>query len=279
MNSQKSSAKPKLQRRRQSHRERLGSLIGGVLLILMVVHLTGAAGLPLWASFGLVGALLVGASVYLLMRAKKTATDIHVVPLRTVQTMKENMSWIKEEVTSARTSEISTRHKLKLLEQRVQEAALGTKSGVRQIVGHIRHTAKEFVDGTTQKFDPIPQVCEHPWAMISGAIVVGFGLGKLESQVSSGQRESSLSSYALADVERADMPAHATRGPLSQSKLCHQVRQEISGEIEQAKHAAIEAGRSVVHDLFQRTLPAMGESVLGRSKDRSADSPRISLRN
>jgi uncharacterized membrane protein (DUF2068 family) len=79
------------------------ALIGGVLLIFMIVHVIAAAGLPLWASFGLVGALLVGASLYLLMRAKKAATDIHMVPLRTVQTMKENVSWIKEEVTSART--------------------------------------------------------------------------------------------------------------------------------------------------------------------------------
>jgi ElaB/YqjD/DUF883 family membrane-anchored ribosome-binding protein len=193
--------------------------------------------------------------------------------------MDQGRSDIGQDVRDIYETRNAISHKLKLLEQRVQEAAQGTKSGVRQIVGHIRHTAKEIVDGTTQKFDPIPQVCEHPWAMISGAIVVGFGLGKLESQVSSGQRGSGLSSYALADVERADMPAHATRGPLSQSKLCQQVRQEISGEIEQAKHAAIEAGRSFVHDLFQRTLPAMGESVLGRSKDRSADSPRISLRN
>jgi ElaB/YqjD/DUF883 family membrane-anchored ribosome-binding protein len=193
--------------------------------------------------------------------------------------MDQGRSDISEDMRNIHETRNAISHKLKLLEQRVQETAQGTKSGVRQIVGHVRQTAEEFVQGTTQKFDPIPQVCEHPWAMVSGAIVVGFVLGKLESQVSSGQHASGLSPYALADVERADMPAHATRGPLSQSKICRQVRQEISGEIEQAKHAIIEAGRSFVEDLFQRALPAMGESVLGRSKDRSVDSPRISLRN
>lgn len=65
----------------------------------MLVHLLAALGLPLWASFGLVGALLVGSGVYLLLRAKTTVSDIHVVPLRTVQTMKENVAWIKEAVT------------------------------------------------------------------------------------------------------------------------------------------------------------------------------------
>jgi VIT1/CCC1 family predicted Fe2+/Mn2+ transporter len=76
--------------------------IGGLLLILMMVHLLAEAGLPLWASYGLVGLALGGAGIGLLLRAKHQATEIHVLPIRTVQTMKENVSWIKEEVTSAR---------------------------------------------------------------------------------------------------------------------------------------------------------------------------------
>lgn len=76
--------------------------IGGLLLILMVVHALAAAGLPLWASYGLVGLALGGAGVGLLIRAKHQAAEIRVLPIRTVQTMKENVSWIKEEVTSAR---------------------------------------------------------------------------------------------------------------------------------------------------------------------------------
>jgi hypothetical protein len=79
------------------------SVLSGLLLILMIVHMLNAAGLPLWASYGLVGLVLGGSGVALLMKAKTKAGDIHVVPIRTVQTMKENVSWIKEEVTSART--------------------------------------------------------------------------------------------------------------------------------------------------------------------------------
>lgn len=78
------------------------SVVSGLLLILMIVHGLNALGLPLWASYGLVGVVLGGAGVALLMKAKTKAGDIHVVPIRTVQTMKENVSWIKEEVTSAR---------------------------------------------------------------------------------------------------------------------------------------------------------------------------------
>ncbi len=63
-----------------------------------------AAGLPLWASFGLVGALLMGSAVYLLKQAITTAREIHLVPVRAVQTVKEELAWMKEEVTSARKS-------------------------------------------------------------------------------------------------------------------------------------------------------------------------------
>lgn len=77
--------------------------VGGVLLVFMVVYMLAAAGLPLWASYGLVGLVLAGSGIGLLMRAKTKAGNIHVIPIRTVQTMKENVSWIKEEVTSART--------------------------------------------------------------------------------------------------------------------------------------------------------------------------------
>jgi len=78
------------------------AVLGGLLLVLMVVHMIAEAGLPLWASYGLVGIVLGGSGLALLIKAKQKAADIHVVPLRTVQTMKENVSWIKEEVTSAR---------------------------------------------------------------------------------------------------------------------------------------------------------------------------------
>lgn len=78
--------------------------IGGLLLILMLVHLLQAlTDLPLWACYGIVGGLLAGGGVALLLRAKERAGSIHVLPVRTFETIKENVAWIKEEVTSPRT--------------------------------------------------------------------------------------------------------------------------------------------------------------------------------
>ena len=78
-------------------------VVGGLLLILMLVHLLQAlTDLPLWACYAIVGGAISGAGAWLMWRAKNTAENIHVVPIRTVQTMKENVSWITE-VTSPRT--------------------------------------------------------------------------------------------------------------------------------------------------------------------------------
>ena len=77
--------------------------IGGLLLILMLVHLLNAlAGLPLWACYGIVGGLFLIMGGVLFLIAKHTIARIDVVPPQTVETMKENVQWIKERATSDR---------------------------------------------------------------------------------------------------------------------------------------------------------------------------------
>jgi Putative Actinobacterial Holin-X, holin superfamily III len=77
--------------------------IGGLLLILMLVHLLQAlTGLPLWACYGIVGGLFLIVGGVLLLLAKQTIARIDVVPPQTVETMKENVQWIKERATSDR---------------------------------------------------------------------------------------------------------------------------------------------------------------------------------
>jgi Putative Actinobacterial Holin-X, holin superfamily III len=74
--------------------------IGGLLLILMLVHLLHTlAGLPLWACYGIVGGLFIIVGGVLLLIAKQTIARIDVVPPQTVETMKENVQWIKEGAT------------------------------------------------------------------------------------------------------------------------------------------------------------------------------------
>jgi hypothetical protein len=78
--------------------------LGGLFFIIMMVHLLQAlTGLPLWACYGIVGALLAGGGFALVKSAMKLSGTVHALPVHTIQTMKEDARWIKEQLTSNKT--------------------------------------------------------------------------------------------------------------------------------------------------------------------------------
>jgi hypothetical protein len=80
--------------------------IGGLLLILMLVHLLHAlTAFPLWACYGIVGGLFAIGGVVLLVIGKQKLAHLDLVPQDTMETMKENVQWIKKQVTANGTSE------------------------------------------------------------------------------------------------------------------------------------------------------------------------------
>jgi hypothetical protein len=84
--------------------------IGGWLLILMLVHLLQAlTALPLWACYGIVGGLLAAGGIVLLVLGKRKLARLHLVPQQTVETMQENVQWIKSQVTVNGSSESNRR--------------------------------------------------------------------------------------------------------------------------------------------------------------------------
>jgi uncharacterized membrane protein required for colicin V production len=79
------------------------AVFGGLFILLMLVHLLKAVTeLPLWACYGAVGGLLIIAAMTLFVSGTKKVKQIHVVPTRTVETLKENVQWLKEIATSSR---------------------------------------------------------------------------------------------------------------------------------------------------------------------------------
>jgi hypothetical protein len=67
-------------------------------LLFMLVHLIAHfAGLPLWASFGIVGGgfALLGGLLIALGVAK--VRQVHLVPPQTAETMRENVQWLKNQ--------------------------------------------------------------------------------------------------------------------------------------------------------------------------------------
>jgi Putative Actinobacterial Holin-X, holin superfamily III len=74
--------------------------IGGLLLIAMLVHLLNAlTTLPLWTCYGIVGGVCAILGILLLYRSKRQIAQIDMVPQQTVETMKENVRWIKKAST------------------------------------------------------------------------------------------------------------------------------------------------------------------------------------
>jgi Putative Actinobacterial Holin-X, holin superfamily III len=82
--------------------------IGGLLLILMLVHLLQAlTALPLWACYGVVGGLFAVVGGVLLVLGKQKMARLHLMPQKTVETMQENVEWITEQVRANGTAKSS----------------------------------------------------------------------------------------------------------------------------------------------------------------------------
>ena len=72
--------------------------VGGLLLVLMLVHLLDAVTeIPLWGCYLLVGITFAGLGAFLFFRGKEKAKHIDFVPRETVQSIKENVQWIKSQ--------------------------------------------------------------------------------------------------------------------------------------------------------------------------------------
>ena len=70
---------------------------GGLMVLLTVVRLLELAGVPLWASYGLVAIALIAAGAALAVRARRMLKELDPVPRETVQTMQENIQWLKKQ--------------------------------------------------------------------------------------------------------------------------------------------------------------------------------------
>jgi cobalamin biosynthesis protein CobD/CbiB len=78
--------------------------IGALLLVLTLAQaLAALLNVPNWVGYGIVGLALAAAGYLMLSAAQKRIQAIKPVPEKTVETMKENVEWIKDRTTSDRT--------------------------------------------------------------------------------------------------------------------------------------------------------------------------------
>jgi len=78
--------------------------IGGLfLLVTLALGLADLFDWPSWAGFGLVGLVSAIVGAVMLSSARHRLQQVHPIPERTVETMKENIEWIKDRTTSDKT--------------------------------------------------------------------------------------------------------------------------------------------------------------------------------
>lgn len=74
------------------------AVLAVILLSFMVVYLLNwLTGLELWGCYGIVGAVYLFVALILFYTGKNKAEQIHVVPRQTVETMRENVQWIRNQ--------------------------------------------------------------------------------------------------------------------------------------------------------------------------------------
>jgi hypothetical protein len=78
--------------------------VSGLLVIIMLVHLIQwLTEWPLWVCYGIVATAGAGGGLLALWSAKKAGASIHVLPVKTMQSMKEDAQWIKQTIVSNKT--------------------------------------------------------------------------------------------------------------------------------------------------------------------------------
>ena len=77
-------------------------------MLMLVQVLAAYTAMPLWGCYGIVGSVCGVLGWVLLAAGKHTIEEIDVMP-QTVETMKENAQWLREQMTSDTISSIPVR--------------------------------------------------------------------------------------------------------------------------------------------------------------------------
>jgi hypothetical protein len=70
---------------------------GFIVLLIGAAWLLATIGLPTWIAFVLAGGVALAVGAFLAMRAAQALKTVSVVPERTVETIKQDVEWAKEQ--------------------------------------------------------------------------------------------------------------------------------------------------------------------------------------
>lgn len=78
--------------------------VGGLMLVIMVAHvLTDLLGVTPWGSYLIVGTVLTASGALLLRQAQQRMTRVDPVPHATIDSVRKDLEWIRQQTPSAKT--------------------------------------------------------------------------------------------------------------------------------------------------------------------------------
>ena len=226
--------------------------------------------------------------------------------------MDQRTSDVETDLKNILQTRLALADKLQHLERRVEETVLGTRSAALDIITHARNTAVDFVESTTAQLNPAVQASRRPWLVMGGAIAIGLLAGWFDRR----RKASGRYAYAPPQAKPAGvMPSEGHGGPregvypfyppdsqahgeeyrrpsgqgrLIKEKAARTVDQlssvwgEVAGELSKERQrlqgAAIEVGRTFLHELahiaMQSVIDALGRRPGSRVSQLPAGGPR-----
>jgi len=193
--------------------------------------------------------------------------------------MENETDVIREQMLETRTA---LTEKLEALQETVVDAVTGTtesvtetvqsvKDAVQDTVTNVSETVHETVETVKSTFDIGKQVENHPWAMLGGAVALGFLTGKLlpssstvmaAGSVFRGTRPSSNfhsssapANFANTGYEPRAQSSAPSQAPRQESGLLKGLTEALQPAIKQVEGMAIGALAGVIGEMAMRAAP------------------------
>lgn len=222
--------------------------------------------------------------------------------------MDQRTSDVEADLKNILQTRLALADKLQLLERRVEESVLGTKTAALDIITHAKNTAVDFVESTTAQLNPAVQASRRPWLLVGGAIAVGLMAGWFDQR----RKSSGRYAYAPPQAHPAEvMPSEGGGGPRhgvypfysSGEQAQHGAREhppsgqgrrikdtaaktidqlssvwgDVAGELtkekERVQGAALEMGRTFLHELAHIAVQSVIDSLSRRPVRRVSELP------
>jgi len=181
---------------------------------------------------------------------------------------------VKETVQGATDTVSTVKDTVEAVRETMQETASTMKETVHDTVDTVKESVAETVETVKESLNIRHQVEAHPWAMVAGAVAVGFVGGRwLINMTAAPSQVAAVMSTPMPAVsperpERSERPAGsqqnghgskkkaaAAAAPRQESGWWSLIHQQFGGELDKLKGLAIGAAGNVVREMLTSSAP------------------------